>query len=102
MGKGLRIATASFAIVLGAVLMFAGTAGAQDGSDAYVGAESVTRNEAVAPASASVGAASAGRVEANALAFTGTDVAVLALMGGVAVVLGGALLITRRRTAPQA
>ena len=45
MGKGLRIATASLAIVLGAVLMFAGTAGAQDGSDAYVGAESVTRNE---------------------------------------------------------
>jgi uncharacterized membrane protein YphA (DoxX/SURF4 family) len=97
MGKGLRIITASLTIAVGAIFLLSGTAGAQDGSDAYVGAESVTRNEAVAPA-----AVSAAGVEANSLAFTGSDVAVLALMGSLAVVVGGVLLVTRRRTATQA
>lgn len=90
-----KIMIASLAIVAGALFLTAGPAGAQDdGSGAYVENTSVTNNPPVAP---EVQAANVTRE--SSLAFTGGDVAGLALIGGFAVALGGLLIVSRRRAA---
>lgn len=88
-----RIALA-VAIVGAGTLAGAGVAGAQ--ADPYVSPSSVVTPQVLSenverPAVASASAESA-------LAFTGGDVAGLALIGGVAVAAGAAITISRRRT----
>lgn len=87
---------------LGATVALPSMAGAGDNSGAYVGTtpptvQGTTLERPVAePATASKAPAT---VEATSLALTGGDVAGLVAVGGVAVVLGGGLLVLRRRTA---
>ena len=99
----LRSALVGLAVVATSLFALSGVAGAQQGdntSGAYVGAETVSRTPELAPqaAGASTSAAASPVVKANALAFTGSDVAVLALMGGVALLAGVAFLAARRKT----
>lgn len=92
-----KIIIASLAIVAGALFLTAGPAGAQDnGSGAYVENTTVTNNPPLTPE------VKAANVSQSSLAFTGGDVAGLALIGGFAVALGGLLIVSRRRAATVA
>ncbi len=102
------IAAVAITFALGAVT--AGVASAQEDSNpqgAYVGGTTLVKETPkVAPAApaAQVGAAttsrgaSAASNAASSLAFTGGDVAGLALLGAVALVIGGVLVTSRRRS----
>lgn len=104
----LRFLLVGFALVTASLFAFSGAASAQsdDGTaGAYVGSETVTNTPALTPevqsATATASSSSAEAtpvVKSNTLAFTGTDVAVLALMGGLALVAGAGFLIVRRKT----
>ncbi len=92
-----RSAVAALSLVLVAVLSLGvGTAAAQE-NDSYVGAE-VESATLIRP-SAAPAAANSAAVSNSSLAFTGSDAATLALIGAVAVVAGGSILIVRRRNA---
>jgi len=96
-----RSAAAAISLVFVATLAFAaGTAGAQS-NDAYVGAEvqSATQLQPEAPQVAGVSTSNGSSVRSATLAFTGGDVLALALVGGVAVMAGGSLLLVRRQQA---
>ena len=91
----------SIAIALAglAVLVPAGLAGAQE--DPYVGPSPTVENATtVAPSATVAGAAEeapAAEVKGSSLAFTGSDAAGLAVIGALAVALGGLALWTRNR-----
>lgn len=99
-------------MVTASLFALSGTASAQSGtpsgdttSGAYVGAETATRTPPLSPqvlgATASnpaSGSAATPVVRANSLAFTGGDVAVLSLMGGIALVAGVGFMVARRKT----
>ena len=102
----LRSLLVGFALVAASLFAFSGAASAQsdDGTaGAYVGSETATNTPALTPEveAATASSSSAGAtpvVKANSLAFTGTDVAVLSLMGGLALVAGAGFLVVRRKT----
>ena len=70
--------------------------GAQTNDDSYVGGE--VRSETVILPAAAAAPATAG-VANSSLALTGGDAMTIGLIGVVAVMAGGALLVVRRRTA---
>ena len=89
------------------VLVFAsaGVAGAQDGVDPYTGPSPTVESEVIergVPAEVQAqtvqAAAPAPQVEASSLAFTGGDVGALVGIGVAALLVGGILLVSRRRT----
>ncbi|MGB6058712.1 MAG: LPXTG cell wall anchor domain-containing protein [Microthrixaceae bacterium] len=88
----LRSSVAAIALAFLAVLAFSSVAGAQEGNGSYVGGEvqSKTALKSSPPVQA--------EVEANSLAFTGSDSTTIALVGVVAVLAGGSLLVVRRRS----
>lgn len=99
MRNSLRYLLVGFAFVAGGIFALSGVAGAQDdSSDAYVLSNTASRT-AELPATASAASAESASASANALAFTGGDTMVLAAVGGVAVLAGGAILVARRRVA---
>ncbi|MCB1255702.1 MAG: LPXTG cell wall anchor domain-containing protein [Microthrixaceae bacterium] len=107
MAKLMRSTFIALAAAIAATLVFSATAGAQtDGP--YVG-NTVTSAPptTVAPgevenASTEVKSATdvkaAAEVKSESLAFTGSDATTLALIGVVAVIAGGSILIVRRRS----
>jgi len=103
MRKSIRLLLVVFALV-GSAFALSGIAGAQDDSSkGYVLSETASRNADLSSSPASANAAAAGAsAEAAAaapasLAFTGSDVLVLSVIGGVAIVAGAAILVARRR-----
>lgn len=110
MRKSIRLLLVVSAL-LGSVFALSGIAGAQDDNTNYPASGSETYSEVsnadLSKAPASAGAASAGasaeaataEAPASSLAFTGSDVLVLSMIGGVAIVAGAAILVARRRTA---
>lgn len=109
--RALRFSLLFLAVAATAVLGV-DSAGAQDDADgAYVGGTTIVNNT-VAPSplvesDSQVRSDSQGivrsdsqeQVASDSLAFTGSDVAGLVLIGGLATVLGFVVLTTRRRTA---
>lgn len=97
------VVTAVAALAL--TLLFSSNAGAQEPDGAYVGNEVTTTT--VAPQDESIvlaetdeaGPGAAADVKADKLAFTGSDSALLAGIGVVAVAVGGSVLLLRRRVA---
>lgn len=88
----LRSSATAVVLAFLAVLAFSTAAGAQEGNNgAYVGGEVLHKTE--------LKATPAPQVEANSLAFTGSNSTTLALVGVIAVLAGGSLLVIRRRTA---
>lgn len=104
MHKHLRVLLVGFTF-LASLFAFAGLAGAQgNGSTTYVGPDTGPKTEvlstsAVAPAPATVEAATATAPNAQALAFTGSDSLPLVIAGGAVLVIGAGLLLVRRRMA---
>lgn len=112
MRNKIRLLLVGFALV-GSVFALSGIAGAQDSnSNCYPSCSTAPRNSDLsnssevlstgvtknASAEATTASASAA-APASALAFTGSDVFVLSMIGGVAVVAGAAILVARRRMA---
>jgi hypothetical protein len=94
-----RSAAATISLIFVASLaVMAGSAGAQS-NDAYVGAEveSATQLKPEAPQVAAASVSNGSAVRSATLAFTGGDVLALALVGSVAVMAGGSLLLVRRQ-----
>ena len=90
-----RSAVAVLSLVVLTVLgLGVGAASAQE-NNSYVGAE-VESATLIRPAAAP--AANSAAVSNSSLAFTGGDAMTLALVGTIAVVAGGSLLIVRRRS----
>lgn len=103
MGRLIRSTLVALAAALVASFAFTSVAGAQD-KDPYVGNEVTTTvpgevqpESVVLPKTAEK--AAKGEVKANKLAFTGSDATSLALIGVFAVVIGGSILLIRRRSA---
>jgi hypothetical protein len=96
----LRSLLVGFAVVLAGLFTFAGVAGAQSGdaSGAYVGATTIPTTAPLPVVEAASVSTSSG-TSSGTLAFTGSDVMVLAIMGGLAVAAGAAFLVARRSTA---
>jgi LPXTG-motif cell wall-anchored protein len=94
----LRTLLVGFAMVAAGLFTFAGVAGAQEGDGAYVGSTTVPTTAPLPVVEAASVVADPG-TSANSLAFTGSDVTVLAIMGGLAVAAGAGFLVVRRRTA---
>lgn len=116
----LAVATAVLAMILGIVSV--GTAGADDvyvtpsstvaptsttnSVPVEVQSSDLERPSAVSAAetgtSGGTGAQVAGAVQTRggALAFTGSDAVLTAVIGAVVIAIGGALLVARRRTSP--
>ncbi|MCP4435796.1 MAG: hypothetical protein GY812_09940 [Actinomycetia bacterium] len=83
------------------VLCTAGIAGAQDSIDPYVGpTPSVAPQTTVLVPSEPAAAAAQAQVQGETLAFTGGDVAAVAVLG--AVLLGGGALLLNVRRRPHA
>ena len=92
MGKKLRVFGAVTAIALCLSIMFTlGSASAAAPDDPYVQAQVLSLSE-----SRTVEAQTPTTV-ADSLALTGSDIAGLTIIGGVALVLGTTLLMSRRR-----
>ncbi len=88
----LRSSVTAVALAILAVLAFSSVAGAQESNNgAYVGGEVLSKTE--------LKATPAPQVEGKSLAFTGSNSTTIALVGAVAVLVGGTLLVVRRRTA---
>lgn len=89
--------------VVAATWLVAPAAGAQDGDGAYVGDQPEVLGEQLeAPTEqqvAQVQRSAEAQVAGNALAFTGSDVAVLSALGAGAVTAGALVLLARRRHA---
>lgn len=107
---GMRL-TAATMIATVVIAVTAGVAAAQDSDDPYIGPSPTVASETVelqpaAPAEvqdAQVSGATAQQgpateVKGSSLAFTGTDVVVLAAFGFAALLVGGLVLFARRRT----
>ena len=107
MARGSRTLLIALTVAAASVFLFSSAAGAQDnndGSTAYVGAETVSRTPTLTPAPAAAAASTSAtpQVESSSLAFTGSDMVILVLAGGMAVVAGVALMAARRRAPAQA
>ncbi|MEZ5309918.1 MAG: LPXTG cell wall anchor domain-containing protein [Microthrixaceae bacterium] len=107
MGKTLRTTFIALAAAIVATFAFATVAGAE-GNNSYVGNTVATTPTSVTPKNPgqvlsatsenTPAAAAKTEVKSESLAFTGSDATTLALVGVVAVLAGGSILVIRRRS----
>lgn len=93
----LKTAAATLAVTFVAMLALSVTSASADtNGDSYVGGE-VLSETLIRPSEPQVAAVRTSAVS-NSLAFTGSDVLAISLVGVVAIMAGASLLVIRRRT----
>ena len=100
MRNSIRYLLVGFAVLTGSLFALSGMASAQDGP--YPGGKVLSNTAsktAELPAAAPATAVKSTSAQESALAFTGGDAVLLASIGGIAVVVGSAILVARRRVA---
>lgn len=100
MRNSIRYLLVGFTVVTGSLFALSGMASAEEYGPGFNKVLSNTASKtAELPAAAPATAVKSTSAQESALAFTGGDAVLLASIGGIAVVVGSAILVARRRVA---